>query len=160
MEELRKHYSSLSFHDVRSYIQSGNLVFESEESDQRKIENLISEKIKEVYGYDVSVIVREKEEWQQIMANNPFKKEAEDISFLHVSLISDIPAKNGITEILKMNVDSDQVAFVNKEMYLYTSNGIRNTRFIHTMLEKKIKQNVTYRNWKTMMKIHEMLNRD
>ncbi|MBI9035969.1 MAG: DUF1697 domain-containing protein [Bacteroidales bacterium] len=160
MADLRKHYESLSFQNVRSYIQSGNLVFQSEESDQRKIENLISDKIKEVYGYDVPVIIRTKQEWNRVVSTNPFLDKIDDINFLSVSFLSDIPEKSILEVIVAQNTDGDRIMSSGKEFYAYTNNGFRNTRFTNTFMEKKFKLNITTRNWKTILKLQEILEKE
>ena len=80
-------YESLGFNQVKTYIQSGNLVFNSDINRAEEIEKLIEEKIKEVFNLDVSVIVRTRNEFKQIIQRNPSskKKHLKEISFTSLS---------------------------------------------------------------------------
>ena len=76
MEALRKMYSDLGFSDVRSYIQSGNIIFSYKNSETYSLEKKISKKINDTFGFDVPVLVKEISEFKKILSNNPFLKKS------------------------------------------------------------------------------------
>ena len=87
MEELRELYESLGFQNVQTYVQSGNVIFESVETDVGEISTRIEKKIKRVSGFDVPVFVRTKSEFQRLIENTPFP--GKDTTKLHVAFLSE-----------------------------------------------------------------------
>ena len=78
MDALRLLYAELGYSAVQSYIQSGNIIFNSSLSDILYIENSIREKIFETFGFNVSVLVMTTEELNSSLQNNPFIKDKND----------------------------------------------------------------------------------
>lgn len=72
MNELRTLYESLGFRPVKTYIQSGNVIFKSPASDTSELVSNIETKIKQTFGFSVSVIIRTASEFQHVINNNPF----------------------------------------------------------------------------------------
>ena len=76
MDALKAMYEQLGFQNAITYVQSGNVVFSSEIEDSKELEQLIKTKIKEVFDFEVPIIVLTKDELAEIVANNPFSKDA------------------------------------------------------------------------------------
>jgi uncharacterized protein (DUF1697 family) len=150
MAELRDLLSNLNLSNVKTYIQSGNAVFTSNEKGQKKLENQISEAIKKKYDYDVPVLVKTIEQWKKAMANNPFT--AEDISKQAITFLASIPEETTI------DIDSkdDQFQIIASEVYLYCPNGFGRSKLTNNLFERKLKTQATTRNWKTINKLLEM----
>ena len=72
MAELKTMYESLDFQNVETYIQSGNVIFDSKRKDRRTLKEAISEAIKTTFGFDVEVLLRNKEDFDWLLQNNPF----------------------------------------------------------------------------------------
>ena len=88
MEELKRLYDSLGFTKIKTYIQSGNIIFESPISDTSDLVNKIETSIKQTYGFSVTVIIRTASEFQQVVNNNPFcGTRKEDITKLCVTFL-------------------------------------------------------------------------
>src|ERR1051325_9725329 len=86
MDDLRKMYENLKFKNVKTYIQSGNVVFEEKAMSTEVLEKKIAKEIQEVFGFDVPVIVKEKSKMEKVLSNNPFVNDRkEDITKLHVT---------------------------------------------------------------------------
>jgi uncharacterized protein (DUF1697 family) len=156
MKDLKDLYQSLNLNDVKTYIQSGNVVFQSPDSTPSKLKEEIENKIKEVFGFDVPVFIRSKEEFQKIIEDNPFKKE--DIKHLHVTFLSDPltekPVKEKlIQEINKIKDKSEDLSISDDEIYLYLPNGYGRTKLSNDFFEKKLKVSATTRNWRTVNKL-------
>lgn len=73
MDDLRKHFSELGLANVRTYIQSGNVFFETEETDRQALTERIEQHLRATLGYDVPVFLRTAEELEQLLASDPFK---------------------------------------------------------------------------------------
>lgn len=150
MAELRSLLSKLSFSDVQTYIQSGNVVFQSDEKDQIKLGNQIAEAIKKQYDYDVPVLVKTIAEWKIAIANNPFT--AEDIAKQAITFLATKPA------IATFEIDSkeDRFEIINTEVYLYCPNGFGRSKLTNNLFERKLKTQATTRNYKTIYKLLDL----
>ena len=93
MAELRNVLDKSGFQNVKTYIQSGNVIFISpNQTENIEIAEIIEKSILERFGFDVPVIVRSAKEWQQSVKNNPFYLEKEvDISKLHLTILKEFP---------------------------------------------------------------------
>jgi uncharacterized protein (DUF1697 family) len=158
MAELKAIYESLKLKDIITYIQSGNVIFKSEKSLSdlefaAKIEKAIYKK----YGFEVPVIIRNKDEIQKIISINPFLKEKNmEEKRLYVTFLSEIPAKKNIESIKSFDFSPDQFLIIGKEVYLCVSNGYGETKLSNNFFEKKLKVNATTRNWNTVRKLLEL----
>ena len=156
MAELKELYKSLDFQNVKTYIQSGNVVFRYKEMSPLEIVK-IENKIKEVFGFDVAVFIRTKDELQKIIENNPFKNE--DVNKLYVTFLSGIPLKKPIREIEDMKDASEKFVILDKEVYLFISGGYGKTKLSNDFFEKKLKLSATTRSLKTVNKLFEIANK-
>jgi uncharacterized protein (DUF1697 family) len=150
MEALRVMCGALKFQNTQTYIQSGNIIFQSKESDTIKLEKKISKEIKEEFGFDVPVLVKEISELKKVLKNNPFVyKRNEDITKLHVTFLETVPDKKLFAKIEEMDF-SDEYVLSGKNIYLFCPNGYGNTKLNNNFFENKLKTKATSRNWKTV----------
>lgn len=158
MEALRKMYSDLGFSDVRSYIQSGNIIFSYKNSETDSLEKKISKKINDTFGFDVPVLVKEISEFKKILNNNPFLKykKTEDISKLHVTFLSAEPLKENTEKIKDGDYGPDEFAVAGDIIYLFIPDKYGNTKLSNTFFEKKLNVSATTRNWKTVNELAKM----
>ena len=154
MSALAKAYDELGFKDIRTYIQSGNVIFKSNMENVSELAGIIEEKIKNTFGFEVRVIVRTKEEFWQIIENNPFKND--DLSKLNVAFLSDTPQAGSAAGIDKVK-DASEKYFINgKEIYIYYHNGVARSKISNGFFEKNLKVIATTRNWNTVNKLYEL----
>jgi len=158
MEDLRKLYEGLGFTDVTTFIQSGNVIFNtvhavSENSLSEKIEKAIEEK----YSFFVPVIIRTADEIQAILLSNPFLDEEDiDREKLHVTFLDEVPNPALSADIKANNPSPDRFVIKGRDVYLYCPGGYGNTKLSNTFFEKKLKVHATTRNWKTVGKLAEL----
>lgn len=151
MEALRQLYSDLDFLNVRSYIQSGNVIFESKKEKSLLLEKKIADKISKVFGFEVPVMVKEYGEFKEIINANPFLKDkSKDSTYFHVTFLSEKPEPGNFNKLKEGEYGNDAFKLVDKAMYLYTPNGYGNTKLSNNFLENKLKVVATTRNWKTV----------
>ena len=123
-DALRALYEGLGFEKVQIYIQSGNVVFQSIESDTLLMESKIEAEIQRVFGFSVRVFLRTAQEWASILNNNPFlKNRNEDETKLHVTFISEIPAEIAMKEWGKVKDPLDEAVVVGRENLIFCPNG-------------------------------------
>ncbi|MCI2230063.1 DUF1697 domain-containing protein [Polaribacter sp. MSW13] len=150
MAELRNLLNILDFKNVQTYIQSGNIILDSEDS-----KSIVCQKIKEgilnQFGYDVPVIARTISEWKIAIDNYPFSLENEKI--VAFTFLDRSPK---ISEIEIKNIRGDQFKIANEVVYLYCPIGFGKTKITNNVLEKKLNVIATTRNFKTTEKLLEL----
>lgn len=157
MADLRGLYESLGFEKVRSYIQSGNVVFETAIKDAEEISEKLELEIRKVYGFDVSVILRSVLEMKKIVGGNPFLKgEGIDLSKLHIVFLKEKAGKIPKGDIDKVKGTGEEVAKSRCEIYLFLPNGYGRSKLNNNFFEKKLGIPATTRNMKTAKKLLEM----
>jgi uncharacterized protein (DUF1697 family) len=154
MGELKKLYGSLDFKNVKTYIQSGNVIFECSDTNVSKLINKIERKIKNFFGFDVLVLIRTIPEMQKLIENNPFAKK--NTSKLHVTFLSDTPTQSPMDEINKIKDQSEEFFISDKEIYLFCPNGYGRSKLSNNFFERKLGLSATTRNWNTVNKLLEL----
>jgi uncharacterized protein (DUF1697 family) len=156
MEELIVLYESLGFKNVKTYVQSGNVIFNSAE-DVKEFSNMIEEKIRQVFSFPVAVLLRIPTELQQIVSNNPFLEEKGiDTDKLYITFLSNAPTESALSQMKEMHYQLDKFVTINKEIYLYCPNGYGRTKFSNDFFERKLGITATTRNWKTVKTLLEI----
>lgn len=158
MEKLKKAFEKNGFDNVKTYIQSGNVLFESTLKSAAQVDNLVQELILKEFGFEVPVTVIEYEEVDAIIQNNPYlEKHGLDSAFFHVTILSAPPKKELLKQIVETQYLPDQFAIHNNIVYLYCPTGYGRTKLSNNFFEKKLKVNATTRNWKTMLTLQKMI---
>jgi uncharacterized protein (DUF1697 family) len=157
MAELAGLYESLKFADARTYIQSGNVVFKSDQSDPQKLELRIQETIERKFGFLVTVIIRTQNDLRKIIVRNPFIGSPEiDTGRLHVTFLGSEPDRK-LADLLTPDIRTkDEFKFIGREIYLYCPDGYGKTRLSNSYFEKQLKVSATTRNWNTVNRLYEM----
>lgn len=161
MVELKQLFLDLGYHDVITYIQSGNVIFKSSIKEQLLLEDTIVSAISKHFGYDVNVLVLSKNELTTIFNSNPFlaKNPAIDISKLHVTLLNNEPDISKKHQIETLVISSDDEFIIHKNsVYLHCPNGQAKTKLTTNLFEKKLNSAATTRNWRTITKLIDLSN--
>lgn len=157
MESLRAIYEELNFTNVRTYVQSGNVVFESREQDPSRLVKLIEAQIEQRCGYHTEVFIRRAEQFQQIVNSNPFLKDRrEDPSKLHVSFFYQPPSETALSKLKPPAGILDELAAGEMAVYLFCPNGYGKSKLDNSFFERKLGMPVTSRNWNTVNALHRM----
>ena len=160
MDALRKLYENLGFHNVTTYVQSGNVIFGSNDIDTHKLEQKISQQIEKEFGFEVPIIVLTVDKLKYVIENNPFLKDLDkDHAFLHVTFLSSKPECYDPNVIEYKKQEGEDVFFTDDAVYLYCPNGYGNTKLTNTFLESKLKVGATTRNWKTTNMLLKMFSK-
>ena|ERR1022692_1828523 len=147
MEELKQRYESLGFGNVRTYIQSGSVVFESSSTDVSSLVSKIEKEVKDHFGFRVAVIIRTKDELRRLVEGVPFK--GRDDKF-HVTFLSATPDRFQVEEIQAVKDKAEEFSISGKDIYLFCPNGYGRTRLSNAFFERKLKVSATTRNWRTV----------
>lgn len=159
MDALRKRYENLGFHNVTTYVQSGNVVFVANDLEINRLEQTISQQIEKDFGFDVPVIVLTIENLKGIIGNNPFFDDPnKDPSFLHVTFLSSKPGHYDPKTIEAKKQSGEEILFADNAVYLYCPSGYGRTKLTNNFLEMKLKVRATTRNWKTVNELLKIAN--
>lgn len=157
MDALKKLYIDLGFINVQNYIQSGNVVFSKIKSKPDQLAKNIKDAILKEYGFDVSVLVKDADEMQNVLKNNPFlKKKDVDLTKLHVTLLSKLPGQTELSKLMEYSFLPDEFMISEKTIYLFCPNGYGNTKLNNNFFESKLKVKATTRNWKTVKELYKI----
>jgi uncharacterized protein (DUF1697 family) len=157
MDALRKSFETLGFEQVKTYIQSGNVVFKARKSSPPVLGKKIEAQIVTDFGFSVSVLVRTGDELAQTIAANPFlKQRGIDIEKLHVTFLSGAPEAPAIKKLAGYTIAPDQSCCVGSTVYLYLPNGFSPSSLFRVPWEKALVVSTTTRNWRTVNALHQM----
>jgi uncharacterized protein (DUF1697 family) len=157
MERLRSMFESLGFARVRTYIQSGNVIFEAGRISPSVLSNRIEKKIQSEFGFPVAVISKTSEEMGKAIESNPFLKEKDiDVSKLHVTFLWQVPAQADLKKLEALATAPDRFRCLHTEVYLYCPNGYGETKLANNTLAKLLGSGATTRNWKTVNKLYQI----
>ncbi|GAC1392796.1 MAG: DUF1697 domain-containing protein [Ktedonobacteraceae bacterium] len=158
MDELKDLHTSLGLRDVLSYIQSGNVVFQNDDTDVARLSRQIANGFEKKFGFHVGVIVRTSAELSTIIEKNPFQgQQSKESKWVAVMLLAAHPANTAQEDILKTYVGPEELFIIGKEVYIYYPDGIGRSKLSHSFIEKKLKTFGTARNWNTILKLQELL---
>jgi len=155
MADLKSLCKKLGWKEVSTYIQSGNIIFQSDVG-SIQLEEELAVAISDQYGYDVPVIVRTKEELQNAIRQNPFYDAAEDISKLHLTFLKERPKEENVHQTETYNYEPDQFVIDNQDVFISCEGKYHESKLTNGFFEKKLKVGATTRNWKTVLKLAEL----
>jgi uncharacterized protein (DUF1697 family) len=154
MDRLRELCAELGAENVRTYVQSGNVVFEAQGSAQQWTERLEKKLVGES-RLPVHVIVRTASEICAIANGNPFLKEKGiETARLAVTFLQRAPSKEALAAFRAMDLGSERFHCTGMELYLHCPKGFADAK-LYT-LDKVLAQKTTVRNWNTVMKLCDM----
>lgn len=153
MEALRQYFEMPGFKNVVTYIQSGNVLFDSKETDEDKLLAKIDRQLTKQLGYPVPVVLRSLEEIKEVVRKNPFKDEpAESARKLYVYFLSGAPDKASHALLDGYKSEGEDYKVIGREMY-FMAPAFGNTKLNNTVIERKLGVSATARNWATVNKV-------
>lgn len=158
MQELKALFEDLGFRNARTYIQSGNVVFEAgEEGSGESIRQTIEDGFRAAFGFSASVIVRSAGELASVIAGNPFElAAAEDFKRLYVFFLSGEPDKEALERLAPYENGEDIIRVAGRDMYILFHTKISDSPLSRLSLDKLLGLSVTSRNWNTVTKLAAM----
>ncbi|MGJ7909290.1 DUF1697 domain-containing protein [Actinopolyspora sp. H202] len=159
MAELRELARELGFEEVRSHLNSGNLVFSHESDDESALGDLLESGIERRFGRDISCLVREAGYLREVVAGNPFPEAAGHGKLLHASFLSDRLPEERTTTIDPAGFHPEQFWLGDRVIYMYLPNGIGRSALADALSRPAVlgKTVATTRNWNTVSKLLELV---
>lgn len=157
MADLRSHLQELAIENIETYIQSGNILFESAETASALLALAIKNKIKEKYTFDVPTLVLPALNISAILNDCPFSPATgQETDRIYFTLLADEPTAERIAKLTEIDYSPEQYVLKGKTIYFYSPNSYGRAKMNNNFFESQLEVQATTRNWKTMHKLVEM----
>jgi len=156
MKALAATLAEAGYEGVRTYIQSGNVVFEAPPSQARAAASGLAAIIEERFGLSVPVVTRTAGELAAVVRSNPLLRAGVDTERMHVGFLTDRPAPSAIARLDPQRSIPDVFAVQGREIYLICPNGMARTKLTNDYFDSKLGVTSTFRNWRTVLTMLEL----
>ncbi|MBU3676602.1 MAG: DUF1697 domain-containing protein [Chitinophagaceae bacterium] len=158
MDALKALFINHGFTDVKTYIQSGNVIFNGNIMDVNHTTIQLEQAIQTKFGVEVPVMIKTIEQWENIIQQNPFVQEhGVDEKNLHVTLLGNKPTPASLKILPTSPVNGDAFSLIDETIYLHCQNPYHQTKLSNAFFEKTLGVKATTRNWKTILKIGQLI---
>jgi uncharacterized protein (DUF1697 family) len=157
MKELVAMFVKAGCGDVTTYIQSGNVVFRAEDKVVAGLGGGIAKRVEERFGIRVPVVLRTAAEIDAAIRGNPFLEAGASEETLHVCFLAARPGKDLVAGLDPGRSSPDAFAVAGREIYMQLVNGAAKTKLTNAYFDSKLKTVSTMRNWRTVLKLAELL---
>ena len=151
MADLRVLFEKLGLDNVRSYIQTGNVFFESSETSRDALASLIKDEIQDQFGFDVPVLIKAPKDIKAILDACPFSEEKKMNSYF--AIFNKKPEKELIKKLNQIEYPGEEFIITPLAIYFYCAAGYGRVKFSMNFFERKLMVSSTSRNYRTMMKL-------
>ncbi len=157
MAELVAMFEAAGCSDVRTYIQSGNVIYRAKPSVAEAVPAAIQQLVHNQFGYRVPVVTRTAGELRTAVEDNPYARLDLDPKTLHVSFLADMPSADRVAELDLNRSPPDEMVARGREIYLHLPNGVARSKFTNAYFDSALQTVSTLRNWRTTLKLLAMV---
>jgi uncharacterized protein (DUF1697 family) len=155
MKDLSALLEQLGCANIKTYIQSGNVIFDGASAKTEILVKKIGAAIAKSHGFQPHILVLDKKEMAKIAAANPFPKAAAEPKSLHVFFLDAPPKKPDLGSLTALKTESESFKLIGKAFYLHAPDGIHRSK-LAARAEKLLGVAATARNWNTVVKVLEL----
>lgn len=159
MKELRHLLLEIGLLNVRTYIQSGNVAFEYEPTDEKRLVAKIQEVIQDSYGFSPSVFVLGQSDLIAALKNNPYPSRSIDPKNIHLYFLAKLPESNALEKAQALATNSEECSLVGDVFYLFAPEGVARSK-LATSVEKALGVSATARNLRSVIKVLELAQKN
>ncbi len=155
MPDLREALEDAGYDDVRTYLQSGNVVLTSAGSAKkvaRDCERLIADR----FGLEIAVVTRTRSELAKVVERNPIRRVAKDPKRYQVSFLEAKPNAKTVRELEEVATGGEKIASIGRELYAWHPEGVARSKLWARLAGKDLGTTATARNWTTVTKLLEL----
>lgn len=157
MADLKAHLEELGWEGIQTYIQSGNIIFRSNDNDPGLLAFAIQQKLKDKYGFDVPTLVLFPEALKRLIRNNPFTRDpGKAANRLYVTFLFSLPGVDLASQLQAHKKHNEHFVLQDNFIFLYYPDGYGRAIMNNNAFEKVLKVEATTRNWNTVNKLYEM----
>jgi uncharacterized protein (DUF1697 family) len=150
MERLREIAAALGFTSIKTYVNSGNMAFDTKKSDDKKLAAKIHDVLLKELDLDLSVMVRSAEEIAEVVAKNPYHGQFDDHRYLHVFFLDRELSREETNNLLAQATDTEMITLSKRTVYLLLKISILDSSLGKGFIDRKLKVPATARNWRTV----------
>ncbi|KAA3663732.1 MAG: DUF1697 domain-containing protein [Chloroflexi bacterium] len=155
MKELVALLDSIGLEAIKTYIQSGNVVFQTLRTERDKLREEISTAIGQRHGFTPQVMLLSLADLETAVSQNPYPAATQEPKTLHFYFLETNPIAPDLVKLAAVKADREQFALIDKVFYLHAPDGIGRSK-LAAKVEKALGVATTARNWRTVSKIMEM----
>jgi uncharacterized protein (DUF1697 family) len=155
MPKLREALDSAGFDNVRTYLQSGNVVVSSDATPGKVAEDCKAV-IAERFGLDIEIVTRTHKELAQVVKRNPLAKVADNPKRYQVSFLAEKPDRATVAKLSELRVDPEEFVHIGRELYAWHPDGVARSKLWNALAGPKLGIPATARNWTTVTQLLEM----
>jgi uncharacterized protein (DUF1697 family) len=160
MDTLRSVCESIKLRDVQTYIQSGNIVFRTKETNTVKLAARMEQAIEAEFGCRPPVILRTTSQWKDAIARNPFAaRSGIEPNKLLVVFLADDPGEEARTKARAVPAGPEELHVLERELFIHYPNGMARPKLNMAAVERALKVSGSGRNWNSVMKLLDMAER-
>ena len=156
MKDLVALLENIGSQNVKTYIQSGNAVFQNKEENASLLSNKIRATLNESHGFEPQVLLLTPEEIESAIESNPFPEAESEPKTLHVHFLASMPKNPDLGALESIKSDRERFALKDRVFYLHAPDGIGRSK-LAANTEKLLGVAITGRNWRTVCKVMTML---
>lgn len=157
MVDLQKCVEALELDDVRTYLQSGNVVFKTRRADPRKLAAAIRAGIAQDFGHEVEVLVLPATELDRVANANPLRpRSGADEKLFHATFLFEPISKSSFQKLRLPAQPGEQAVLMGQVVLLYCPHGYGRTRLNNSFFEKAFGVPATTRNWRTVVALQAL----
>lgn len=157
MKDLAQIFIAAGCTDVRTFIQSGNVIFRTKPAGLERLPGVITNRIEEVFGHRPPVILRTADQLHDVIQNNPFLKAGLPEPTLHVYFLASAPHPRSVSDLDPARSLPDTFFVRGREVYVQLPNGMARTKLTNNYFDSKLATTSTARNWRTVLKLYELM---
>jgi uncharacterized protein (DUF1697 family) len=155
MDGLKQLYESLGFSDVRTLLNSGNVLFRSNLKDRARLARRLVQEVERRFDRQVEILLRTVPELKMLVERGPALTERQEPSKLLVMFLTGVPDKKAQAALLKAHRGPELVEIRGPEIYLYYPDGVGRSKLTNAFIEAQLGLAGTARNWNTIRKLIE-----
>lgn len=156
MRELAEIFVAAGCSDVRTHIQSGNVVFAASAAVAKRVLTVVPKKIAERFGFAPPVVLRSAQELAEVAIENPFLPGGTDAAALYVGFLADSPEPVRVARLNPERSPGDRFALRGRNIYMHLATGAADTKLTTAYFDSTLATISTFRNWRTILKLVEM----
>jgi len=159
MADLRVLLTKNGLEGVKTYIQSGNILFYSELQTKAEISIFIENLLLKEYGWEIPSLILEQKDLEQIILSNPYPNITETSTNKPYVCIPQKTLNKKQMEVLKeINYEGEYITVTEQGIYLYCTKEINKCKLSNNLIEKKLGISCSTRNWRTLLKLQSLFN--
>lgn len=152
MEALKEIFNKPAYKNVSTYIQSGNVLFDSKKTETAALQIKIEKLLQKHLGYEVKTVVRSQDEIIAAIAANPFQTADLNERKLYVTFLSEVPNNDKIPDLHKVMLPGEELSIIGKDMFIVLPK-FTDSKLTNAYIEKKLGVIATNRNWTTVNRV-------